>query len=498
MISASASGSEILVIGPTSASYTWTPNTAPIYSLGEDDFIVQASSVGASPGVTPGGPALRLSAGPITGGFTDDPVRIARSTPADAMNMVQLEVTDRGTSYNTTVTEAFDQGAIDLYGVRRDTSVKARAIVDPYFVAATAAQLVLQRQLLYRNTYSFRLGWKYILLEPMDLVQITDVRLGAQALSVRITAIEEDDEGTLTVTAEDWFGTPGTVLYPRSAPFSGFVGITSLGQGAATAMPYPKQSGASEASTPNYGLVAPAVNQPFIVEPTAELLAGQGQTSPYIVIGLSGGPGGVFDSNWGGADIYASLDGSSFAAFGEFSGRSTMGYTTADCGPSGTSVTVDLSQSDGQLNSVSTELAASAVSLCAVRTPVGQLEFISYTAATLTGASRYTLTGLYRALYGTFAIDLPAGSQFLLMGSNVFIKVLPAQFVARAIYFEFPSFNIVGGGSQALADTTIYTYTPSGSSVIPGIFPTGLSEESLAPVEIGGNTIRRTDGVPIE
>ena len=310
--------------------------------------------------------------------------------------------------------------------MRRDTSVKARAIVDPYFVATIAAQLVLQRQILYRNTYSFRLGWKYILLEPMDLVQITDVRLGAQALTVRITAIEEDDEGTLTVTAEDWFGSPGAVLYPPPpASLPVFGGITSLGQAAATAIPYPKQSGASEASTPNYGLSAPSVNPPIIVEPTAELLAAQGQTSPYIVIGLSGGPGGVFNSDWGGANIYVSLDGSSFAASGEFIGRSTMGYTTADCGPDGTSLAVDLSESDGQLNSVSSALAASAVSLCAVRTPAGQLEFLSYTVATLTGTVRYTLTGLYRGLYGTFAIDLPAGSQFLLMGSNVFLEVLP-------------------------------------------------------------------------
>jgi hypothetical protein len=498
VISASTSGAETLVIDATTAPYIWTPNTTPIYSLGEDDFIVQSSSVGTSPGVAPGGPALRLGAGPITGGFTDDPVRVTRSTPADAMNMVQLAVTDRGTSYNTSVTEAFDQAAIDLYGIRRDTSVKARAIVDPYFVATIAAQLVLQRQILYRNTYSFRLGWKYILLEPMDLVQVTDVRLGAQAFTVRITAIEDDDEGTLTVNAEDWFGTPDAVLYPPSASLPLFGGIASLGQAAATAVPFPKQSGASEASTPNYGLSAPPVNPPFIVEPTAELLAAQGQTSPYIVVGLSGGPGGVFNSNWGGANIYASLDGSSFAEFGQLSRPSTMGYTTADCGPDGTSLGVDLSESDGQLNSFSTESAARAVSLCAIRTPAGQLEFLSYTTANLVGINRYTLTGLYRGLYGTFAIELPAGSQFLLMGSNVFLEVLPGQFVGRAIYFEFPSFNMVGGGSQGLADTTVYVYTPSGSSVIPGVFPIGVKEDVCAPLEIGSSIIPPEDILQIE
>ena len=184
--------------------------------------------------------------------------------------MVQLEVTDRGMSYNPSVAEAFDQGSIDLYGIRRDASVKASAIVDPYYVGAVVAQLVLQRQLLYRNTYSFQLGWKYILLEPMDLVQITDPRLGAQALTVRITSIEEDDEGALSVTCEDWFGTPGTVMYPPVTAIPTFGGVVTLGSGGSTAMPYPKQSGAAEASSPNYGQAAPSINAPFILEPTAE------------------------------------------------------------------------------------------------------------------------------------------------------------------------------------------------------------------------------------
>jgi len=49
----------------------------------------------------------------------------------------------------------------------------------------------------------------------MDLVQITDSRLSASALTVRITAVEEDDEGMLSITAEDFFGAYSpTVLYP--------------------------------------------------------------------------------------------------------------------------------------------------------------------------------------------------------------------------------------------------------------------------------------------
>jgi Putative phage tail protein len=498
-ITTSASGSETLTVSPPSAAYTWMPDTTPIYTLGEDDYIVQESSVGSYLGVTPGGPALRMGAGPITGGFTDDPVHITRSTPADALNMVQLETTDRGTSYNTNITEVFDQGSIDLYGVRRDTSVKARAIVDPYFVATIAAQLVLQRQILYRNTYSFRLGWKYILLEPMDLVQITDQRLGAQALTVRITAIEEDVEGTLSVTAEDWFGTPGAVLYPPVTPIATFDGVTMLGSGGATATPYPKQGGASEATANNAGQTAPSVNPPFIMEPTAQLLAARGQTSPYIIIGLSGGPNGSYSDNWGGAAIYISLDGSTFSLAGEQTGASVMGYTTADCGPSGPSLAVNLTESNGSLTSVSPQLAANGVSLCALRTPAGALEFLSYTTATLTGGNQYTLTGLYRGLYGTYAVDLPAGSQFLALAAGTFFyEVLPSQFVGQTLYFEFPSFNPTGGGAQPLSATTVYSYVPVGSSVVPGVFPQIVMRDAGVPSEIGSGSVSRDIIVALE
>jgi len=117
-----------------------------------------------------------------------------------------LECLDRSNNYNTAIVEAFDQAAIELYGVRRDSSIKARAIVDPVNVGPLVAQLLLQRAQLFRNTYQFKLGWKYCLLEPMDFVQISDARLGASALTVRITAVEEDEEGTLSITAEDFFG----------------------------------------------------------------------------------------------------------------------------------------------------------------------------------------------------------------------------------------------------------------------------------------------------
>ena len=62
---------------------------------------------------------------------------------------------------------------------------------------------MLQRQLYVRNTYKFKLGIRYALLEPMDIVLISDPTLGLDSAAVRIIQIEEDGNGELTITAEE-------------------------------------------------------------------------------------------------------------------------------------------------------------------------------------------------------------------------------------------------------------------------------------------------------
>ncbi len=349
-VAASAAGSVTVALGGTAGPYAYSSNTTPIYSLNDDDYIVQELGVGSHNGVSPGGLALRSGATSVTGGFTDDPVHIVRSTPADANNYIQLQCKDRGNSYNSHVVETFDQAAVDLYGVRRDTSLKADMVVDPYLTGTVVAQLVLQRSLLFRNTYTFKLGWKYCLLEPMDLVQITDTRLGVSALTVRITAVEEDDEGTLTITAEDFFG------------------------GYSTAVLYGKQSTAGY--IPNWTTGPGEVNMPLIFEPPAALLSGDLE----IWVALSGG------SNWGGAQVWISSDGNSYAFAGTIPGPATQGVLAAPLASYAgaepdtiNTLSVDLTESLGQLFSVSASDAANLATLCYVGG-----ELLAYQTATLT------------------------------------------------------------------------------------------------------------------
>ena len=159
---------------------SWSPDLTWQYSLGDGDF-------------------LDFS-GPGEGG--SDPVLLSRSDPAQATNWLSLEYMDQTNSFNPQVLPVWDQGLIDQYGLRSEPSIQAHAFTNPTSTAVSA-QLQLQRKAYVRNTYKFKLGWRYSLLEPMDIVLLNDATLGLVGAAVRIIQIEEDDNGELTVTAEE-------------------------------------------------------------------------------------------------------------------------------------------------------------------------------------------------------------------------------------------------------------------------------------------------------
>lgn len=178
------SGTQLKIIPygdqPLSANgASWTPDLTWRYSLGDDDFLPWSESGGGS-----------------------DPVLLSRADPAQAANWLSIEYLDAANSYNPQVIAVFDQGAIDAYGLRTQASVQAHAITNPTS-AAISAQLTLQRRLYLRNSYKFKLGWRYALLEPMDIVLISDAALGLSQAAVRVLQIVEDQNGELTIIAEE-------------------------------------------------------------------------------------------------------------------------------------------------------------------------------------------------------------------------------------------------------------------------------------------------------
>ena len=81
------------------------------------------------------------------------------------------------------------------------------------------AQTILQRELYVRTKFTFKFSWEYCLLDPMDIVTITDSNLGLSNYPVRVIAIEEDDKGLLAITAEELVaGVSNPPLYQNAAP----------------------------------------------------------------------------------------------------------------------------------------------------------------------------------------------------------------------------------------------------------------------------------------
>ena len=154
---------------------TYTPNLAPAYALDDDDFVVEKDA---------------------------SPLQVDIQDQSDAYNVVQLEYLDRTNQYNMAIALASDAANVAQYGMRRKDADTVHCICDPS-VAALSAQLFLQRTLYVRGQYRFQLCWAFALLEPGDIVELTDAGLGLAAYPVRITQIDEDETYGLSITAED-------------------------------------------------------------------------------------------------------------------------------------------------------------------------------------------------------------------------------------------------------------------------------------------------------
>ena len=380
---------------------SYTPNLTPIYDLTDDDFIV---------------------------GGSEDPVKCDRKTPADAYNQVQIEYLNRANAYNVEISEAKDQANIEKFGLRPKEPVKMHGICDAA-VARNVAQLLLQRSLYVRNEYEFRLGWKFILLEPMDLVTLTDLGLGLSKTPVRIISVEEDEEGLLTVRAEDY-------------PF-----------GVASATLYPTQAGVGYAA--NYNATPGNISVPTFFEPPIELTT----TGLEVWCAVSG-----TSSFWGGCRVWASLDGNTYKQVGTVSGGSRYGSLTGSlAAASGGSLPVSLTGMGGQLLSGTAQDASLLNTLCWVE-GAGGGEFLAYQTATLTGVNAYSLTGLVRGAYGSDLGLKVSGAKFVRVDQSIAkSEPLDLSMVGKTIFFKFTSFNVYGGGEQALPDVSAYSYTITGN-----------------------------------
>lgn len=378
---------------------TFVPDLEPVYHLTDDDFLGE-----------------------------DQPVRVRRSRDTDAYNHCQIEYVNRFNQYNTETVEAKDQANIEMFGLRTQDPVKHDFFCEPK-IARHAVQLLLQRKLYVRNEYEFELGWKYCRLEPMDIVTITDEYLGLNRFPVRITRVEEDEDGMLSITAEE------------------------LAVGSRSAVEYDLQSSNGYQG----GNEEPGnVNAPNIFEPPLDLTGGKNQ----IWVAVSGG------INWGGCNVWVSLDNTTYEMVGTIYGSARYGALVSAIDADDTEMQIQLNTSS-QIFSGTVEDAEVDATLCRVGD-----EYINYIEATLNGSGLYTLSDVVRGRFDD-AGPHNAGESFVRIDRAIFSHDYNENMAGKQIYLKFTSFNGLQQKEQTLDEVSAYSHTITGSR------PSGVKGLSL-------------------
>lgn len=408
----------------TANGRTFTADTTPVYDLTDAHFIADE-----------GEPPVRIRRHQGQDGSTE------LATGDDVgYNIITLEIENRANGYNVEPVSAQDTAHIDLYGRRPKDTIKAYAIKD-VAVGAAVAQIMLQAELGKRNVYEFRLPWSFGLLEPLDLLTLTEPTTFLDRVPVRILTIEEDGEH-YTVTAED-------------API-----------GIASAPRYGAQAGTGY--QPDYNAPPGNVAIPVIFEPPVELAGSSGLAVWVAVTGTT--------PEWGGADVWVSLDGGdNYKLMGRATGARYGTLAAPLAAGDGASLQLQLAGRGGELLTASAGDAQALATLLMVRdTPSSTPEYMAHTTATLTGAGAYTLTTSQRGAYLSPAAAHTAGAAVVRVDDAILrSEPLQRDMIGRQLLFKFCSVNVFGSGQQLLEDVEPVAYTISGAMAL--LPPTNVS-----------------------
>ena len=424
---------------------TFTPNLTPLYDLTMDDFLVERGQ---------------------------PPVKHSAKNPSQQFNHVRIEYAARENDYNPLIVEVKDQADIDDNGLRTKAVTKYTAITQRP-LARDVAQLQMQRDLFVVNSYSFRLGVRHSLLEPMDLVTITEPALGLDRQLVRITEVTEQDDA-IDVTVEEMnVGVANAPLY------------NTVGPGG-----YNQDFNAAPGNT----------QDPLIMNAPGLLT----QTGYEMWINVAG----VNASLWGGCQVWISDDDTDYRYVGTVAGPARYGALAAAMSTGtadyDTTSVLRVQLYNGQVLSGTQEDCDDFRTLLYVGG-----EWMSYRDATLVSGSTYDLDTFRRSAYGSVRAAHAAGQAVAVIDEATFRLPYDAGNVGKTVYFKFPSFNVFGAGVQDLASVPAYSHTigaseltapmifadigGNGVNLLPDQYST-LESATVPPVQIGNGTLTREFG----
>jgi hypothetical protein len=469
-------------------------NCTPVWNGQSLDFYPysEVAQVGGGYVYTPrtaSGPLAEFDANYFVVESNEAPVTVKQENMQSVANILDINYSDAGfdgagacsyQSYQSNSVRICDAEHCFLYGPQNGSP---RGF-DDYLTDATTATLVgwpIMKRQRFADPYSveFKLPQTIgSLLDPMDLITVVDplfggtlntgvATSGSGQQDVRISELSEDNTGTWSLSCERF-------MYGMSAPIVPNVTISS---------------GVQQAQ-PN--VLAGSVNAPYFFEPTAALAVALGMSAEGgIGIAVSGSA-----DNYGGCVVNVSTDGgNSYDPIGKIAGSSVMGvvysagYPSSPSPDSTDTLYVDLTESDGELESYTSaqqnqlvpimlldNSGAPGTGSAAGYTTTIPYEIIAYQATTLVSTSEYSAAPpILRGQLGTVPADHPAsgvgsppsGSPVVDLSTpgSIFTYVIPnGQIAGNTLYFKFQTFNQFGTGLQDISDCTVYTFTITGQT----------------------------------
>ena len=443
-------------------------NSAPVWKAGTLAVIPYGDTVVTGNGVTytPGNGGGGGISTPLYS-FTDDDyvdgggdlVVVTRKPGSQVFNRVRVEYLNRNNQYNVDVAEATDAQDIALNGERTAQTYTFHSITSAS-MARMVAQLILNRGLYYRNQYRFKLRADYSLLEPMDVVAITDSTLGVSALLCRVVEISDGADDELELTVEELPIGPGHAPQYAWSGAAGFAANTLASPG--------------------------SVSTPAIFTMPPLLVSGNGGYEIGIAVAGTG-------ALWGGCDVYQSYDNTTFFQVGTVTGPSRYGTLRASFA---SNLTDPDTTGSLQLQLVDTDLAVAAVSQTAVDNLRSLMyvdgEILGYRDASLVGTGQYNLGYFHRGKYGSAISTHASGSQWAMLDQSLFRVSFDPGMAGKTAYFKFVSFNVYGSGYESLATVSSYSRVlGTGAQPISAGFSasaTNVSQIGNSYLKTGGTT----------
>ncbi len=378
----------------TGNGVTYTPNTTPEYDLGPDDF--KENDEGKL----------------VTWERTDN---------AETYNHVTVEFTNRANGYETETAEWEILADINERGRRSMPTVSYPWIHDK----ATAERVAQQKAMdscYSRNTYMFTIGASYALLEPGDIVTLTDVAISLNKLPVMIEEYTENGDEYYDAVAK--YRPFGTYSPARYSTYDSDRAVLD------------RYATPGNVKTPLF------FETPFL----------DGSHNMGIMAC------GVNSNIWGGAYVWISFDDESYQQIGDITGPDRYGKITTAITTASTSVIINLADHNTQILSASTTAADANATLIAIGT-----EWMAYETATLVSAGVYALSGLRRGLYGSTISSHAIDDDFLRYDSEAFLYPYTTDDIGRTVYIKLTSYNVFGVALQDLNDVDAYEYTIRGA-----------------------------------